>query len=79
MRIPPAYSALFCLVKRNEGTCNGASEALGAWLADNPTETPQAARFAALCAGRVPFPSISGSPPVDRDKPYYDARFKGEA
>jgi hypothetical protein len=78
MKIPPEYAGLFSRVKANEGTCNGASAALGAWLVEFPDQEREAARFAALCAGRVPWPSISGNPPVYRDRPYYDARFKGD-
>lgn len=77
---PDEISSLCCEVKRREGTCNGASEALGAWLGANPCDDdPREARFVASGVGKVPFPSIAGNPPADRARPYYDARFKEQA
>lgn len=68
-------SSLFPRIKAVRGQCLEVAQVLEDFLAENPDVDPREARAIAMMAGRAPFPSISGNPPVYRDRPYYDARF----
>jgi hypothetical protein len=67
------YGGLFAVLKRVRGRCLDNGFALDAWLASHPDADPALARqhTPGLCA---PMPSIDGSPPVYRERPFYDAR-----
>lgn len=67
-------SSLFAALKQVRCRCLDRAEVLEKWLAENPEADVREARAVSLMAGRVPFPSINGNPPVYRDRPYFDAR-----
>lgn len=49
------------------------SDALGKFIAENPHLRREEILSHAALFGRSPFPSIDGSPPVYRDRPFYSA------
>lgn len=72
-------ASLSSKIKRARGNCLDVGKAIEQVIAENPNVPVEEIRAAALCIGRVPFPSIDGNPPVYRDRPYFDARFfRGE-
>lgn len=70
--------SLHARLKEVKGRCLDSGDVLERWLRQNPTASPEEARACVLVAARCPFPSISGNPPVYRDRPYYDARYHQE-
>lgn len=68
-------STLFQAVKRTRGACLPRGQALQAFLDAHPGARREEVRAASLAFDRAPFPSVDGNPPVDRDRPYFDARF----
>jgi hypothetical protein len=74
--VSPELRGLPSALKNVDCRCLDTAEVLEAYLAKRPTVSREEARFVALCTGRVPWPSIEGNPPVDRSRPYFDARSK---
>lgn len=62
-------------IKRTRGQCLPRGAVLTEVAAKHPGERIEDLRAAALALGRCPFPSIEGNPPLDRERPYYDARW----
>jgi len=64
----------FEATKSVRGRCLDSGPALDAWLAANPSVPPEEARLRSRILA-APFPSIDGTPPVYRERPFYDARY----
>lgn len=69
------YAELFTMVKRARNRCLDLGYVIEAYIEKYPDANREEVRRVALQAFRAPFPSISGNPPVDRDRPYNDLRF----
>lgn len=50
------------------------SDALMAFITSHPALAQSDILATAALLGRCPWPSITGSPPVYRDRPFFDAR-----
>jgi len=61
-------------LKNVDCRCLDEGAVIDAYIAAHPEIDERDIAFAALCVGRVPFPSVEANPPVYRDRPYFDAR-----
>jgi hypothetical protein len=68
-------SAIGAAVKRMHGLCLPRDMALMEVLRDYPDIDVREMRAVSMMVDRAPFPSIEGSPPLDRARPYFDARW----
>lgn len=67
--------SLHAALKEANYRCLDQGAVLERWFAMFPEVDRREARACAMVAGRCPFPSVAGNPPVYRDRPYYDARY----